>query len=222
MENIINFPPDKFSQYIEYIKTLKYNNSDESFDLWGKCHRGMVNHLINQFNYPYLTYRINDYCDIIKEYWKEFNNNEPYQLILELIDFINENYKPKKYSHNVLKKYQQFILEAQNWLPYSYEIPDNETLFKIYNDIFVLKINLPHETKENSAYINWIVFRIKKFNIKFKLNQDQKITDKWNDIIKYLETDNKEKFLTINNNNIMILSMLGIIIVGLNMFVKYR
>ena len=144
MENIVNFPPEKFPEIINYIKSLKYQKSDEGYEQWGTCHRGLTNHLINNFNYPYLTYRINDYCDSIKKYWQEFSNNEPFDLLIELTDFINNNYKPKKYNHKILVKYQKFILETKGWLPYSYEVPKDDSIFKIRNDIFVLKINLPH------------------------------------------------------------------------------
>ena len=221
MENLINFPPDKFTDFINQIKKFKYNKSDQGYDIWGQSHRGIVNHLINNYNFPYLTYRINDYCDLIKEHWDEYSNNEPFELILELANFINKDYKPNKYSHKILINYQKFILETKGWLPYSYKVPSNESLFRIRNDIFVLKVNLPYDTQENNAYINWIVFRIKKFDNKFRMDYDKNISNKWEYIMNYLKKENKEKSFSINNKKTLLV-IFGVLTVGRYLFTKLR
>lgn len=221
MENLINFPPDKFTDFINQIKKFKYNKSDQGYDIWGQSHRGIVNHLINNYNFPYLTYRINDYCDLIKEHWNEYSNNEPFELILELANFINKDYKPNKYSHKILINYQKFILETKGWLPYSYKVPSNESLFRIRNDIFVLKVNLPYDTQENNAYINWIVFRIKKFDNKFRMDYDKSISNKWEYIMNYLKKENEEKSFTINNKKTLLV-IFGVLTVGRYLFTKLR
>ena len=68
----VNFGPDKFDDFIFYLNKLEYKKDLSSFDNWGKAHRGIINLLINHFNYPYLTMRVNELNAFVKRFLGRF------------------------------------------------------------------------------------------------------------------------------------------------------
>jgi hypothetical protein len=180
----VNFGPEKFDDFILHLNKLEYKKDLSSFDKWGKAQRGIINLLINHFNYPYLTIRINELNVFVKESWNEFEEDSPFDIILELASFLKGDYKPKKYHHKILKIYQNMILETVGWKEYSYFIPEDESSFKLKNDTNVLQINLPSKEKDVGAYIDWLIYRLNQANIYVKYTKNDSLLRRWEKVNK--------------------------------------
>ena len=194
--DFINLTIDKLDNYIEHLNSLLYKNNLESFNEWATMVRGLINLIINNYNYPYMTIRINDFTEVIKNNWTEFENDNPFSLISELVSLIKNNYKPKKYKHSILIDYQNIILETYGLKEYVYKVPLNESLFKLKNDILVLKVYLPSNDRDSHAYINWLIYRLSKFNIHVNIDKQSSLLLQWENINKIVfNTDFKKDSL---------------------------
>ena len=211
----VNFGPEKFDGFILHLNKLEYDKDLSSFENWGKAQRGIINLLINHFNYPYLTIRINELNTFVKNSWDEFEQDNPFNIILELASFLKGDYKPKKYHHKILKLYQNIILETVGWKEYSYFIPEDESSFKLKNDTEVLQINLPSSQKDVAAYIDWLIYRLNQANIYVKYNKNDSLLKRWEKVnkivsnIKYLK-----KMDYLKNKAVPAIVLTGILVIG--------
>lgn len=211
----VNFGPEKFDGFILHLNKLEYKKGLSSFEMWGKAQRGIINLLINHFNYPYLTIRINELNTFIKNSWDEFEEDNPFDIILELASFLKGDYKPKKYNHNILKIYQNIILETVGWKEYSYFIPEDDSSFKLKNDTEVLQINLPSDKKDVEAYINWLIYRLNQVNINVKYTKKDSLLKRWEKVnklvsnIKYLK-----KIDYIKKEVVPAIVLTGVLVIG--------
>lgn len=173
--------------FIKVVKTKKYSSELSSYNEWGVLHRALMNYIINFTNYPYLVYRMNEYPIIIKKNWKEFNNDNPFNLLLEIIDYVfSNNIKKYEYNNSILIEYQNIIHETFGFKKYNLLIPENDNLLKIKNDHNVIKIYLPILTRDTLFYLKWLVCRLNKLKIKIKLNDKKSLIYNWGKIRKVL------------------------------------
>lgn len=211
----VNFGPEKFDGFILHLNKLEYNKDLSSFEKWGKAQRGIINLLINHFNYPYLTIRINELNTFVKNSWNEFEQDNPFDIILELASFLKGDYKPKKYNHNILKIYQNIILETVGWKEYSYFIPEDESSFKLKNDTEVLQINLPSNKKDVEAYINWLIYRLNQVNIYVKYTKKDSLIKRWEKVNKLVSNMKYLKKIDyIKKKAVPAIVLTGILVIG--------
>ena len=218
----VNFGPDKFDGFILHLNKLEYKKGLSSFEKWGKAQRGIINLLINHFNYPYLTIRINELNICIKNSWNDFEEDNPFDIILELASFLKDDYKPKKYNHEILKIYQNIILETVGWKEYSYFIPEDESSFKLKNDTTVLQINLPsfeiHRSRsamDVGAYIDWLTYRLNQANIHVKYTKKDSLLRRWEKVNKLVSNiDNLKRIDKFKKTAVPAIVLTGILIMG--------
>lgn len=173
--------------FINVIKNKKYSSELSSYNEWGILHRALMNYVINFTNYPYLVYRMNEFPIIIKKNWKTFKKDNPFNLLLEIIDYIfSNNIKKYNYNNSVLNEYQNIIHETFGFKKYKLLIPTNDNLLKIKNDHCVIKIYLPILTRDTLFYLQWLVVRLNKLKIKIKLNDKKSLIYNWGKIRKVL------------------------------------
>ena len=199
-----NLNLSQIPKYIDHISEKKeLSKKDLKFKDWGSLHRGLMNFIINHTSYPYLVTRMNEFPILIKKYWNEIEDN-PYNILSELLDFLFKVPKKNIYHHKILIEYQNVIHETFGLRKFTYFIPENDNIRKIKNDLNVVKIYLPTYTRDIKAYLIWLCNRMNNLNYNIKYQQQNSLINNWGKLYKRI---NKKP----SNNN----KLHGVIIVSL-------